>query len=63
MPAVFERKLSNINLEPLKRFALEKLGRESALRDILLQEKDEVSPAEFLIKLEIWLALLRRQEW
>jgi len=60
---VFERKLSNINLEPLKRFALEKLGRESALRDILLQEKDEVSPAEFLIKLEIWLALLRRQEW
>jgi len=63
LPAVFERKLSNINLEPLKRFALEKLGRESALRDILLQEKDEVSPAEFLIKLEIWLALLRRQEW
>jgi len=31
------------------------------LRDILLSEKDELTPEEFLAKAEIWLRLLHKE--
>jgi hypothetical protein len=54
-----------LNLTPLKNFAAEKLGRHSALRilrDVILEEKDAIGPAEFLARLPVWLALLRRAQ-
>jgi hypothetical protein len=50
-----------VNLQSLKEFS-RKLGRHSALREALLHERDEVSPVEFLAKLEVWLSLLRYSE-
>jgi len=51
-----------VNITRLKRFAAEKLPRHSALSDILITEKDEIPLADFLSKLQIWLALLRRRD-
>lgn len=53
---------SSVNILRLKQFAAERLGHRSALREVLLQEKDEVAPVEFLAKLQVWLALLRHKE-
>jgi hypothetical protein len=50
-----------VNLSALKKFACG-LSRRSALRTVLLSERDELSPSEFLAKLEVWLALLRHEE-
>lgn len=54
-------KRSAINIFSLKQFAFERLDRQSALRDVLLDEKDEISAAELILKIRIWLALLRRE--
>lgn len=46
----------------VKKFAAERLPQRSVLRDVILQEKDEVDACEFLGKLEVWLFLLRRDD-
>lgn len=51
-----------LDIRPLKQFAAERLPHQSALREILLQENNEVSPAELVSKLWTWLLLLRRIE-
>jgi hypothetical protein len=43
----------------LKAFAADRLP-DCALRDVLLAEGDEITNAEFLARLPIWLSLLRR---
>jgi len=53
---------SILDMKRLKRFATERLGRHSALREVLLGEKDEISPADFLARLPLWLALLRHSD-
>ena len=52
----------HVNLTIVKQWAAENLGHQSALREILLQEKTEIPIAEFLLKMRIWLALARRKE-
>ena len=52
-----ERTTTTINISRLKEFALE-LPKKSALRDLLLSEKEYLSPYEYVAKLEIWLKLL-----
>lgn len=54
---VAERKVC---IKPLKEFALEKLPQNSALREVLLSEKDDLTVDGYLAKLNIWLMLLRR---
>lgn len=54
--------IRNVNLGSLKQFAADNLSHRSALRTILLGERDEVPPVEFLAKLQVWLALLRCEE-
>ena len=49
----------NVNIRHLKAFAEANLS--GALREILLLEKDELSPEEILAKAEIWLRLLDRE--
>jgi hypothetical protein len=48
-----------LNIRHLKAFAQANLS--GALKEILLEEKDELAPEEFLAKLEIWLRLLDRE--
>ena len=50
-----------VNVAKLKRFALEKLPQTSILREILSLEKDEMRADEFLAKLDIWLALFKKE--
>jgi hypothetical protein len=51
-----------VNLRSLKQFATENLRENSVLREVLFAEKDEMSPTEFLAKMQTWLFLLRRRE-
>ena len=56
-----DRRATNIDLRPIKRLVAEKLDRQSPLR-VLLEEDDEIPAAEFLARLPVYLALLRRSE-
>lgn len=51
-----------MNISSLKQFALENLRERSVLREVLLSEKDEMLPVEFIAKMQTWLFLLRRRE-
>ena len=50
-----------VNLQPLKVFALN-LPPNSALREILLLEDDELDVHTFLARMPIWLKLIRGLE-
>jgi len=50
-----------INIRRIKEFAMAKLPKGSALRDVLLSESDDMDVNDFLAKMEIWLKLLRRE--
>jgi len=51
-----------LDMKRLKQFATERLGRHSPLQEVLLGEKDEISAADFLARLPVWLTLLRRSD-
>jgi len=48
-----------LDVTKLKKFAAERLGTHSALREVLLQEKDHILPSDFVAKTQVWLVLLR----
>ena len=50
-----------VSKQSLKQFAQEKLP-DSALKEILMSEGDEISAQEFIAKLPIYLKLLKRVE-
>lgn len=54
--------MKNVNISSLRSFALKNLPPASPLRDVILSEKEELMPQEFLAKLDIWLLLLRKEE-
>jgi len=45
----------------LKDFALEKLPKGSALRDVLLAEDDELDAEVLLAKADVWLKLFKQE--
>jgi len=47
-----------VNISGLKRFAAESLPGNSRLRDVLLSERDQLTPMDFLAKMDIWMRLL-----
>jgi len=53
--------LKPIDLCRLKEFVAERLPCDWVVRDLILKESDNLSPVEFCIKSELWLALLRRE--
>jgi hypothetical protein len=53
---------ARVDIRPLKRIAHDQLPRGSALREILLDEPNEMGIDEFLIKIDIWLKLMKVQE-
>lgn len=48
-----------INIRPLKEQVLSNFPVNSALREVVLSEPDEMTAEEFSIKLDNWLTLLR----
>ena len=50
---------TKINIRPIKDFAYTYVPRDYVLRDILLDERDELGAQEFVAKIDIWLKLLR----
>lgn len=54
-----ERMSREVDISSLKQFAAEKLP-DSPLRDLILLEKDKMAPEEYVIKVDVWLKLLRK---
>jgi len=50
---------TKINIRRLKDFAFTKLPRSWILREIILNERDELDASEFVAKAEIWLKLTK----
>ena len=50
-----------VNLKKLKVFALENLRENSRLRKLLLLEDEELAPEDFVVKLDVWLKLLKME--
>ncbi|MBC7219225.1 MAG: hypothetical protein H5T49_03730 [Hadesarchaea archaeon] len=57
-----ERGSRKVSLRLLKQFAAE-LPASALLRELLLNEPDELEPWEFLGRLSVWLQLSRRPEF
>lgn len=51
-----------LDITRLRNFVAAKLPPQSVLRDLLLMEKDRIPTGEFLARLPVYLALLRREE-
>ncbi|MEM4650001.1 MAG: hypothetical protein QXP78_04980 [Candidatus Bathyarchaeia archaeon] len=49
-----------LSIKELKDFVL-RLPKGSVLREVLLLEKDELEVNEFLIKMDVWLKLLKME--
>ena len=50
-----------VNLKKLKEYALTNLPKNSHLRDLVLSEKDEIDAEEFVVKISMWLKLIRME--
>ena len=50
-----------VDLAGLKAFAQRELPLNSALRDMLLLERDQIGAEEFIVKMEVWLRLFNRE--
>ncbi len=50
---------TRISMKRLKRFAKQRLPKNSSLRSVIDAEKDSLTPEEFLAKAFIWLRLVR----
>ena len=48
-----------VNIKKMKEFALSSLPEGSVLKRILLSEKEEVDAYEFVVKVSVWLELLK----
>jgi hypothetical protein len=48
-------------MAPLKEFAAGKLPPGSTARELMLTENDEITASEFLVKMAVWMRLVRRE--
>jgi hypothetical protein len=53
------RTTPKIKTRRIREFATDNLPEKSVLRNLLLEEKDEMDGIEFLAKMDLWLKLLR----
>lgn len=53
--------LNLVSIRPLKDLVMARFPEDHLLRAVLLAERDFLSPAEFLAKLETWSVLLNRK--
>ena len=52
-----EASASTVRIDRLKQWVLQKLPKESKLRELILSEKEILTVDEFVTKLETWLLL------
>ena len=52
-----EASASTVRIDRLKQWVLQKLPRESKLRELILSEKEILTVDEFVTKLETWVLL------
>jgi len=52
---------SRVNIKRLKTFVFENFPQGAPVRELLLMEDDELAAADFLLKLEVWLRLLKME--
>ncbi len=50
-----------VGMTPLKEFAASKLPPGSTARELILAENEEISVNEFLVKITVWVGLVRRE--
>lgn len=50
-----------VSIRSLKDLVLSQFQGNHPLREVILAEKDELPPSEFLAKMDVWLVLLNRQ--
>jgi len=55
------RLASDIGIRPLKDLVVSAFPEDHPLRTVILAEKDELPPSEFVAKMEVWLVLLNRR--
>lgn len=55
------RKLCNVYLRGLKSFAQEELPRDSAFRELILGEEDEISGEDYPVKAMMWMKMMRME--
>lgn len=53
--------LQRVNLRGLKEYVSTNLPKKSLLRELILSEKEDLDAKEFVIKIDMWLKLLRRE--
>ncbi len=53
--------MKTVNISSLRSFVLKNLPPTSPLRDVILSEKEELTPQEFLAKLDVWFILLNKE--
>ncbi|MEE9116875.1 MAG: hypothetical protein V3U09_08265 [Thermoplasmata archaeon] len=56
-----KREDTKVSTEGLRRFVLEKLPKESVLREVILSGKEELTAEEFMAKMEVWLVLFNHE--
>ncbi|MCX6741660.1 MAG: hypothetical protein NTX24_00595 [Candidatus Pacearchaeota archaeon] len=54
--------MESVDTTLLKKFATSNLGEHQVLKELILEEQSEMSAEEFLIKISVWLKLLRKEE-
>jgi hypothetical protein len=59
--APIKQEYTKVSTSGMRSFVLEKLPKESVLREVILSEKEELTPEEFIAKMEIWLVLLNQE--
>lgn len=50
-----------LEMRPLKDLVLTRFPEDHPLREVILAEKDLLTPSEFVVKMEIWAVLLNRK--
>lgn len=50
---------AQVDIRKLKEFASNKIPKDNPLREIIMSEQDLLGSTEFLVKVDVWLRLLR----
>ena len=55
------KQIRAVDMTPLKEFAVSNLPPGSTARELILAENEEISVNEFLVKIAVWVGLVRRE--
>jgi len=61
LPRPDEAQCFRVRITRLKDFAVNYLPKDSRLREVILNERDELDVNEFVAKIDVWLKLLKME--